>query len=99
MSVWTDRQSLFDYVYRTAHREIMAKRRQWFERPDAGYQVLWWVPAGSRPTPAEGMARLDALRRDGPTPFAFTFKSVYPPGAEGGPSTDMAPDPYCVGWS
>lgn len=96
MSVWTGRDALFEYVYKTAHRGIMARRRDWFERPDAAYQVLWWVPAGTVPTAEEGMARLAALRRDGPTPHAFTFKTVFPPG--GGPATDMNPEPHCVGW-
>ena len=47
-------ESLFDFVYRTSHRLVMAKRREWFARPEGAYQVLWWIPAGSIPTPQEG---------------------------------------------
>ena len=79
MSVWRDVGALFAFVYRTAHREVMVKRRSWFEKPEGPFQVLWWIGEGHRPTVEEGLQRLDMLRRHGPTPDAFTFKSVYPP--------------------
>lgn len=98
MSVWQSVDALFQFVYRTAHQGVMAGRRQWFARPQGAYQVLWWVPAGHLPTPQEGLDRLALLEREGPSPFAFTFKKSFPPpGAAGAPS-DLAPDPYCVGW-
>jgi hypothetical protein len=97
MSVWSDAEALFAYVYRTAHTQVMAQRRQWFERSDAAYQALWWVPAGARPTVEEGLARLWRLDRFGPTEQAFTFKSRFPaPGLPGVP-VDMNPDPWCAG--
>ncbi len=97
MSVWTDADALFAYVYRSAHTQVMAQRRQWFDRSDASYQALWWVPAGTRPTIEEGLARLWRLDRFGPTDQAFTFKSRFPaPGFAGGP-VDMNPDPWCAG--
>ena len=97
MSVWRDVGALFAFVYRTAHREVMVKRRSWFEKPEGPFQVLWWIGEGHRPTVEEGLQRLDMLRRHGPTPDAFTFKSVYPP--QSGEATDLRPEPYCVGWS
>jgi hypothetical protein len=44
------------------------------------------------------MARLDELRRHGPSPSAFTFKARFPPpGMPGsGGSTDMTPESYCT---
>ena len=43
--------------------------------------ALWWVQAGHRPTIEEAKERLAALDRDGPTPFAFTFREPFePPG-------------------
>ena len=101
MSVWETPEALFDYVYKSAHTGFMLKRRQWFEKPTEAYMVLWWVRAGHRPTLAEGLARLAQLRREGPTPNAFTFKQRYPaPGAAGGAGApdDMRPEPYCSGW-
>jgi predicted AlkP superfamily pyrophosphatase or phosphodiesterase len=81
MSVWTDMASLGAYVYRTAHREIMVRRREWFEPPTEAFQCLWWVRAGHRPTPQEAVERLTYLRRHGPSPFAFTFREPFAPGA------------------
>src|SRR4029077_21215679 len=68
MSVWATIESLFDFVYRSAHTTVMARRRQWFEKPTQAYQVLWWVPAGQVPSVREALERLDHLRRHGPTP-------------------------------
>ncbi len=97
MSVWTDAEALFDYVYRTAHTGVMAGRRQWFERFDSAYQALWWVPAGHRPTTEEAFARLWLLDRFGPSPQAFTFKARFPAPDTPGPPIDMNPDPWCEG--
>jgi hypothetical protein len=97
MSVWETVEALFDYVYRSDHCSIMVGRRQWFAKPEGPYQVLWWVEEGVLPTVEEGLARLDHLTRHGPTPSAFTFKTVFPAGkAE---PLDLKPDPYCVGWA
>ena len=43
------------------------------------YLVLWWVPQGYRPTVAEAIARLEALRSRGPHAEAFTFRQTFPP--------------------
>ena len=97
ISVWTDAESLFDYVYRTAHTPVMAKRRDWFEKFDGAYMALWWLPAGTIPTINDGLSRLWHLDRFGPTPHAFTFKLRFPPPGLGAPPVDMQPDPWCVG--
>jgi hypothetical protein len=78
MSVWESLEALAAFVYRSEHRDFMRRRREWFEAPAGAYMALWWVPAGHRPTPAEGRARLEALQRDGPTPFAFSFRQPFP---------------------
>lgn len=98
LSVWESPEALFDYVYTSAHTAVMLKRRQWFEKPSQPHMVLWWVPAGQRPGLDEGLARLERLRRDGPTPEAFTFKQRFPPPGVDGPAEDMRPEPYCSGW-
>jgi hypothetical protein len=88
MSAWSGREALFDYVYRSGHRPVMARRREWFEPHQGAYQALWWVPLGNWPSPAEGLARLDHLERLGPTPAAFTFKAHFPPPAAPGNLVD-----------
>ena len=97
MSVWASIAALFDYVYRSDHRSIMVQRREWFEKPEGPYQVLWWVPEGHIPTVAEGLERLRHLEEHGPTPHAFTFKTVFPEAADA--PIDLEPEPYCVGWA
>lgn len=78
LSVWTSLESLFEFVYRSGHTAVMARRREWFERPSRPHLALWWVPAEHRPGVEEAMARLDHLERHGPTPEAFTFKRRFP---------------------
>ncbi len=79
MSVWRDVESLNRYVYSSAHVEIMRRRREFFERMDTAFLVLWWVPRGHRPTVDEAMARLETLRAQGPSAMAFTFRHAFPP--------------------
>ena len=80
LSVWEDIDSLHRYVYRSAHAEVMKQRHDWFERMTENYIVLWWVPAGYRPSIEEAGERLARLRRDGPGAYAFTLKQRFAPG-------------------
>jgi hypothetical protein len=77
MSVWRDVNALRDYVYKSAHIEIMRRRREWFERPTESPFALWWVPVGHEPTIAEAVARLLHLRKHGPTAEAFNFGEAF----------------------
>ena len=79
MSVWQDADSLRKFVYRSAHADILRRRREWFEKISEAIFVLWWVPRGHRPSVEEAIARLELLRRQGPHPEAFTFRETYPP--------------------
>lgn len=78
LSVWDDVRSLHGFVYRTAHTEVLARRREWFERMTEAYAVLWWVETGNRPDTAEARERLERLRAQGPSPEAFTFRKAWP---------------------
>jgi hypothetical protein len=77
MSVWRDIESLSAYVYKSGHVEIMRRRREWFERMDQAFLVLWWIPRGHRPTVSEAIERLEMLRAKGPTAAAFTFRQPF----------------------
>jgi len=77
MSVWRDMEALSDYVYKSAHVEIMRRRREWFVRIREACVVLWWVPKGHRPAIEDAAARLETLRRHGPTPAAFNFRQAF----------------------
>ncbi|MGE8297171.1 MAG: DUF3291 domain-containing protein [Pseudomonas sp.] len=77
MSLWRDVQSLSDYVYKSAHTEMLKRRREWFERVEQAHQVLWWVPTGHRPSVDEAAERLAHLREHGATEHAFTFRHAF----------------------
>ena len=79
MSVWTDLDSLHSYIYRSAHNEVMALRKQWFERMTDAYSVLWWIAEDHIPTLEEARDRLESLRLQGPGPGAFIFKQAFDP--------------------
>jgi len=91
-SVWTSAESLHAFVYRTVHVEVMRQRRQWFEQMDQTFLVLWWVPVGHRPTVQEAVERLDHLRRQGPTSYAFTFQQRFAPPDSATDPADSLPD-------
>jgi heme-degrading monooxygenase HmoA len=78
MSVWDSLEALTAFVYVSAHRAVMRRRREWFARFDGPYMALWWVPAGHLPDVAEARERLNHLRAHGPTPFAFSFQQPFP---------------------
>lgn len=79
LTVWTSRDALWDYVYRSGHLEFLRRRSDWFERPREDMIVLWWIPAGHTPTVEEALDRLRMLRENGPTPRAFTLREHYSP--------------------
>jgi hypothetical protein len=76
-SVWTSRQALWDFAYRSGHLELLRRRREWFTRVAEANAVLWWIPTGHIPAVSEGIERLELLRQEGPTPHAFTFRDPF----------------------
>ena len=81
MSVWESVEALRGFAYGEAHAAVLRRRREWFTRLGEPETALWWVPAGTLPTVADAEKRLAALRADGPTPRAFTLRTVFPPRA------------------
>ena len=79
MSVWTDVEHLTAFVLSDAHRAILRRRREFFERMPEAYLACWWVAAGHMPTTDEAEDRIRHLRAHGPTPYAFTLRHHYPP--------------------
>lgn len=81
MSTWRDANALTAFMYQGQHRELLARRRDWFERVEEAMVAMWWVPAGHRPTVAEAEERILHLREHGPTAYAFTLRKSFPAGA------------------
>jgi hypothetical protein len=99
MTVWESAELLFQFVYRSSHAKVMARRREWFKKPSEAHQVLWWVPAGHTPTIDEALGRLRHLRTQGSTLHAFTFKDRYAAPDEKGALNDMQSEAYCISWT
>ncbi len=81
MSVWRDLEALRDFVFRSAHLELLRARADWFHKPAEMHQALWWIPAGDLPTVEDGRDRLAHIRKHGPSEKAFSFARAYPPTA------------------
>ena len=81
MTVWTDVESLRAFVFRSEHVAFLRRRAEWFEKLDGPPTVLWWVPAGHRPTLARRRPGWTSSPRRGPSPAAFTFAHAF--GADG----------------
>jgi len=71
LTVWEDAASLERFVWGTVHKQFYERRAEWFEVLGEMHFVMWWVPAGHRPTLDEALERLDHLRTRGPSDHAF----------------------------
>lgn len=78
LTVWENVESLREFVYKSAHSGVMRDRKKWFEKFDGPYYAMWWVPAGHIPSTQEAKERLEHLHEHGDSPFAFSFKNIFP---------------------
>ena len=78
LSLWASLADLSTFVYKSRHRQVLQQRQQWFQRFDGPYVALWWVPTGHIPSVEEAKERLAYLRVHGETPYAFSFKKLFP---------------------
>jgi len=78
LSVWETVEALHEFVYKTAHTEVMRRRYDWFEKPQSSHMALWWTPADEVPSTLDGTSRLLHLGQYGPSASAFTFKERFP---------------------
>jgi len=82
MSVWETIDALRQFVYKTAHVELIRQRQDWFDKFVGAYVALWWVPVGHIPGVDEAKKRLAYLDNYGPSQFAFGFKTIFQPDEE-----------------
>ena len=78
MSVWESLEDLRNYTFFSTHAELLNERHQWVDSIVGASVALWWIPIGHRPSIAESADRLRSVRRNGPTPFAFTMRKAFP---------------------
>ena len=79
MSVWQSIKALFDFTYRSEHKNIFKRRKEWFSNMKEMHMACWYVPNGKYPTPREAKERLEYLNKYGESPYAFTLKSNFTP--------------------
>lgn len=77
LSVWASFEALKAFVYSGEHLQVLRSKKSWMEQLDSPALVLWWVPAGHRPSPQEARQALLRLEQQGPTAAAFTFAKPY----------------------
>lgn len=78
MSVWRSTDDLRNFVYDSEHLDFLRRKREWFDTMASRHMALWWIAAGHLPTLEEAEQRLQHLRREGPSPYAFTPKQSFP---------------------
>jgi hypothetical protein len=76
MSVWESAEDLGRFVFQTVHRNIYARKHEFFEMPARPTVALWWIPAGHIPTLDEAKERLDRYIAQGPSEFAFGWADL-----------------------
>ncbi len=75
-SIWETPEALRAFVYNGLHREVLNRRREWFELMKSAYYVLWRIEEGTIPTNEEALARLRHLEANGESDYAFTFRGL-----------------------
>ena len=91
LSAWESVEALAAFVYSSAHRGVLRRRRQWFVPMAEAYTALWWIPRSSVPTTLDAEERVRHLRAHGPTLYAFTLREHFPPPGAAGPGSRSGP--------
>ncbi|MGI5149490.1 DUF3291 domain-containing protein [Plantactinospora sp. CA-294935] len=74
VSVWDSYEALHQFVYRSRHGGLVRRRAEWFLPTPQPSTALWWVADDHRPGLDESRARLTILRREAPSPRAFSLR-------------------------
>ncbi len=76
LSVWETPDDLGRFVFQTVHRNVYARKHDFFDMPDGPTVAMWWIDAGHIPTLEEAKERLDHLIANGPSEFAFSWADL-----------------------
>ena len=76
MSVWESPEALGKFVFQTVHRNVYARKHEFFETPNENTVAMWWIEVGHVPTLEEAKERLDHLNAHGPSEFAFGWADI-----------------------
>ena len=76
LTVWEDADSLRNFVWNTVHKQFYERRAEWFELMGEQHFVMWHVAEGHEPTLDEALARLEHLKAQGDSEFAFGWDAL-----------------------
>jgi hypothetical protein len=71
LTVWESVETLEHFVWNTVHRTFYERRQEWFQVLGKMHFVMWWIPAGHKPTLDEALARLALCEANGDSDEAF----------------------------
>ena len=76
LSVWESVEALEKFVWNTAHSRFYNAKASWFEKLAQPHFVMWTIPAGHIPSLEEAGDRLEHLRQNGDSDFAFGWSHL-----------------------
>ncbi len=80
LSLWDSLEAALAACYHGLHGQALKRGREWNVKPDGWPNyVAWWVAGDHRPDWSEAVSRLEHLGDHGPSPTAFTFKTMFGP--------------------
>lgn len=71
LTVWESVEALERFVWGTIHKRFYERRAEWFEVMKDMHFVMWWAPAGHRPSLEEALERLERRKAQGDGDEAF----------------------------
>jgi hypothetical protein len=76
LTVWENAETLEKYVWQTVHKRIYNQKGKWFEMPKDAHFVMWAVEEGRIPTLTEAFERLEHLKRNGSSDYAYAWEGL-----------------------
>lgn len=77
VSIWESVEDLRSFTHQCKHAQALEQRAEWFEQSEVWNYVLFWLPAGHTPSETDVRRRIEHLRKNGPTSYAFNFKQPF----------------------
>ncbi len=74
VSVWKDLNSLKDYTYNSLHGVYLKRSSEWFEKIEGPQLVIWNVKNNNQPTFRESFDRLNYLKDNGSSDYAYGWE-------------------------
>jgi len=74
VSIWENIDSLKDYTYNFLHGTYLKRSREWFKKVEGPQLVIWNVVSEAQPSLKESFERLEYLKKNGPSNYAYGWR-------------------------